>query len=95
MRKLTILGLVLVAMALMTSCATQVDVSAVVEGKPAGFWSGLWHGIIAPFAFIGSFFSSSIAIFDVNNTGWWYELGFLLGMGGSGTGAVTTAKRGL
>jgi uncharacterized membrane protein len=50
------------------------------------FFSGFWHGIIFPFAFIGSLFDSDIAIYAVNNSGGWYDFGFWLGVGGVGTG---------
>jgi len=57
--------------------------------KPAGFWLGLWHGMIILFAFIVSLFKSSVGVYEVYNTGWSYNLGFLLGIliiygGGSG-----------
>lgn len=58
--------------------------------KPAGFWLGLWHGIILLFTFVVSLFKSSVGIYEVHNTGWSYNLGFLIGVltiygGGSGT----------
>jgi hypothetical protein len=33
------------------SCAQAVDVQQFVDTEPYGFWSGLWHGIIAPVTF--------------------------------------------
>jgi len=49
-------------------------------GKVAGFWQGLWHGIIAPLAFIVSLFSDKVHVFEVHNNGNWYIFGFLLGL---------------
>lgn len=46
---------------------------------PAGFWQGLWHGIISVIAFIISLFSANVKIYELNNTGNWYNFGFLLG----------------
>jgi len=46
---------------------------------PAGFWAGLWHGLICVFTFIISLFSDSVSMYEVNNTGGWYNFGFLLG----------------
>jgi hypothetical protein len=49
--------------------------------QPAGFWGGLWHGIIAPITFIVSLFDHGVSIYETNNNGRWYEFGFMLGIG--------------
>ncbi len=63
----------------------------------AGFWLGLWHGIIAPVAFVVSLFTDTVSIYEVNNTGGWYDFGFLLGasmtLGGGGAGGAKGARR--
>ena len=73
----------------LTGCAVPVEVISLDE--PSGFWMGLLHGFIILFSFIGSLFSDQIAIYDANNTGGWYDFGFLLGVsvffGGSGSSA--------
>jgi len=55
---------------------------------PAGFLAGLWHGLILPITFIISLFSTSVRIYETNNSGRWYDFGFLIGatssLGGSG-----------
>jgi hypothetical protein len=86
-----ILALVLL---LAVSCAPGPNTlagSANEEGKVAGFWQGLWHGIIAPFTFIISLFRPNVHIYEVHNSGNWYNLGYLLGLsiifGGSGRGS--------
>jgi hypothetical protein len=48
---------------------------------PAGFWGGLWHGIIAPITFLVSLFVDGVSIYESNNNGRWYEFGFMLGIG--------------
>lgn len=48
---------------------------------PAGFWAGLWHGIIAPITFIISLFSLKVRIYETNNRGRWYDVGFFIGIG--------------
>ena len=62
------------------------------EGKIAGFWQGLWQGVISPFTFIISLFSDAVYVYEVHNNGGWYNFGFLLGasiiFGGSGGGAA-------
>lgn len=49
--------------------------------KPAGFWVGLWHGIIAPLVFIIGLFTTNVKIYETQNNGRWYDFGFLLGIG--------------
>ena len=51
---------------------------------PAGFWGGLWHGIIAPIMFLVSLFVNGVSIYETNNNGRWYEFGFILGICGHG-----------
>jgi hypothetical protein len=55
---------------------------------PAGFWAGLWHGLILPFTFLISLVITEVRIYEVNNNGRWYDFGFLFGVsltwGGSG-----------
>jgi hypothetical protein len=67
-----------------------------VNGNIAGFWMGLWHGIIAPVTFIFSLFSKHIHFYEIHNNGGWYNAGFLLGLsivfGGSGRGAYKKHK---
>jgi hypothetical protein len=46
--------------------------------NPAGFFSGVWHGWIAPVSLVWGFFESNIRIYEVYNTGWWYDLGFYI-----------------
>ncbi|MDD5507800.1 MAG: hypothetical protein PHD25_05650 [Bacteroidales bacterium] len=67
-----ILGLFLI----LTSCAPgneKFDVAA------ANFWAGLWHGFISLFTFIISLFNDKVTIYEVNNVGKLYNLGFILG----------------
>jgi len=83
MKRLLLFGAVVL---LMTSCATGVDVDAcVTTGESVGgFWWGFWNGMTQVFAFIGSLFSESISIYDVNNKGGLYDLGYILGTGSLG-----------
>lgn len=61
----------------LAACATQPIPDAF---EPPGFFSGILHGAIAPLALVGSLFSD-IRIYAFPNTGWFYDLGFLLGIG--------------
>jgi hypothetical protein len=93
-RPLRLVALLVIALFIATACAagpnSAVDVPST-EGEVAGFWLGLWHGIIVPVTFIVSLFSDTVSVYEVHNTGGWYDLGFLLGasvfLGGSGAGA--------
>ena len=68
---------------LFTSCAdVSPHVETCITSSPYGFWSGLWHGMIVLFSWIGSLFSYDIAIYAYNNNGGWYDFGFVLGIGG-------------
>lgn len=76
-----------------SSCADVAPIEILTDDSPYGFLGGLWHGIIFYFSFIGSLFSDEIAVYAINNSGGWYDFGFLIGLGSSigGTG-VTTSK---
>jgi hypothetical protein len=47
------------------------------DDSPAGFFSGVWHGWIAPISLIAGFFNDNIRVYEPHNTGWWYDLGHL------------------
>jgi hypothetical protein len=90
---LVVLGAVL----LLSSCAAGPN---PVEGgeDAAGFWLGLWQGIIFPVTFVISLFTDNVSVYEVVNDGNWYDFGFFLGvliiLGGSGGGASRAGRRG-
>jgi hypothetical protein len=47
-----------------------------------GFFSGLWHGLLAPWSLVLRLFMN-IGMYAYPNSGWFYDLGFLLGVAGS------------
>lgn len=65
------------------------------DGHVAGFWLGLWHGFILPFAFVVSLLSDKVTIYEVHNSGTWYNLGFLMGaaMIWGGSGGASARRR--
>ena len=79
--KLSYAFYILLVAFLFTGCADVTLINECVTVAPYGFWGGLWHGIVAPFAFIGSLFSDDIAMYALNNNGGWYDFGFVLGAG--------------
>jgi hypothetical protein len=78
----------LTAMLLLSSCAPDANRVVATGEDPAGFWMGLWHGIIFPITFVISLFSDDVSVYEVVNRGNWYDLGFILGvmmsLGGGG-----------
>jgi hypothetical protein len=54
------------------------------SGGNAGFWMGLWHGLICPIALVVSWFNSGVSMYEVHNNGGWYNTGFVLGAGAWG-----------
>ena len=75
-----LIGLVL----LLAGCAAGANpaVGTPAEGGDvAGFWLGLWHGLISPVTFVISLFTADVNIYEVHNDGNWYDFGFVLGAG--------------
>jgi hypothetical protein len=78
-----LIGVIILSVVL-SGCAHKETVEQLVVGHTHGFWSGLLHGFIAPFDFVGMLFSDRIVMYAPNNNGAWYAFGFLLGSGGWG-----------
>ncbi|MEX0719478.1 MAG: hypothetical protein WD059_02340 [Balneolaceae bacterium] len=72
---------IIVIAIIFTSCANVIPIEECITVETYGFLGGLFHGIIAPFSFIGSLFDEDIAMYAVNNNGAWYNFGFVLGAG--------------
>ena len=60
--------------------------------KPAGFFWGVWHGWIAPISLIGAYFNPDIRVYELENTGWWYDFGFYIAII-SGFGGISFSRR--
>jgi len=56
-------------------CATQPRPETY---DPPGFFSGLLHGFLILFSFIGSWFWD-VRIYAFPNSGGWYDFGYLIG----------------
>ncbi len=61
-------------------------------GDPAGFFSGIWHGWIAPLSLIIGIFNKNIRVYEAANTGWWYDLGFYMAII-SGFGGISLSRK--
>lgn len=86
--------LALVVVVLLAGCAPGPNPSAGVpqDGVVAGFWLGLWHGIITPVTFVISLFVDTVNIYEVHNSGNWYNFGFMLGIGTLTGGGASGAR---
>lgn len=94
MRKIALFGIALLVILSMTACVAgpnDMMKTANPDGEIAGFWTGLLHGFISFFTFIISLFKDTVNVYEVHNSGNWYDFGFILGVsaffGGSGGGA--------
>ncbi len=86
-RKLLLPSLTVILMLTLTACAPSG-----FEREEAGFFSGIWHGMILIFSFIGKLFGADIGIYAEHNTGFTYWFGFILGIGGFGGGAASSRR---
>jgi hypothetical protein len=66
---------------------------AAADGGTAGFFAGLWHGIICPITFFISLFTENVNVYEVHNVGGFYDFGFVLGAGILGSSSGSTARR--
>lgn len=78
MKRFLHIVLVLLAVTALAACARQPVDSSQITGDP-GFLYGLFHGFTIFFAFIGSFFTD-YEIYAYPNSGWPYNLGYLIGV---------------
>lgn len=80
-----ILAIVIVLTVLaLAACApgpNSAEKTPAANGHVAGFWLGLWHGLISPITFVISLFSPHVRLYEIHNSGGWYNFGFVLGAG--------------
>ena len=81
---------VLVGLLLISGCVPGDGSSTSAD--PAGFFSGIWHGWIAPISLIWGFFNPSIRVYETVNSGWWYDLGFYVAIIG-GFGGISFLRK--
>jgi hypothetical protein len=80
---LILLTVFLLLMNVLAGCApasNQSKGTTTEHGVVAGFWLGLWQGVIAPIVFVLSLFKSNLGIYEVHNNGAWYNFGYLFGL---------------
>jgi len=84
--------LVLIGLMLLSACVPG-DGKHTIE-QPAGFLWGIWHGWVAPISLIIGIFDADIRLYELNNTGWWYDFGFYIAiLGGFGGLSLSRKKK--
>ncbi|HNT52287.1 MAG TPA: hypothetical protein PKH19_02715 [Candidatus Syntrophosphaera sp.] len=83
----------LAALCLSLLCSCAPGVSGRTPRNPAGFFSGIWHGWIAPVTLIWQIFNPQVRIYEVNNIGWTYDFGFYMAIIAGFGGLALTRKR--
>lgn len=76
-KKMLLPILLIVVVVLLSSCAPGNERFSV--DNPAGFFMGIWHGLIMGISFIISLFNENVYIYELYNSGWPYDLGFIIG----------------
>ncbi len=89
MKKAVLLIIIFVLVMSLTSCFPG---DKVVGDEPAGFIWGILHGWIAPLSLILSLFKDNIRIYEVVNTGFWYDFGFYIAII-SGFGGLSLSRK--
>ena len=83
----------------LAACAAGPNTAAQLNtAHPAGFWLGLWQGVIIPITFLVSLFNDHVNIYEVHNNGNWYNFGFMIGIsivfsGTARSGAAAGSRR--
>ena len=92
MRKnMVLLSIIAVSILLtLTGCAPGDGTYTAI--KPAGFFWGIWHGWISPISLVVGLFRKNIRIYEVVNTGWWYDFGFYIAVI-SGFGGISLFRK--
>jgi hypothetical protein len=82
-----------VAIVTLASCAPSPVCADPTFGTSSyGFFSGIVHGLVFPVALIGKLFGVDTGLYALNNSGFFYWLGFLIGFGPLGIGVFRFGK---
>ena len=75
-KKIIICIIIILFILMLTGCMPGDGTYTV--NKPATFFWGIWHGWIAPITLIMGLFKNNIRVYEIINTGWWYDFGFYM-----------------
>ena len=76
--QIKIILLIILSLVILSACIPGNGYNT--QERFAGFWMGVWHGVIAPISFFVSIFYKDIRIYEIFNKGIMYDLGFLIGL---------------
>ncbi len=93
MKQIIILLLLCLFITACTAGPNRFEDTANSRGKVSGFIRGFWHGLISIVTLIFSIFSNKISVYEVHNTGFLYNFGFLLGAGVLTGGTLWSRKK--
>lgn len=89
-KKMALFLILIVLLLTLTSCVPG-DGKNTSE-NPAGFFWGIWHGWVAPISLIIGLFNKNIRVYELYNSGWFYDLGFYMAII-SGFGGLKLARK--
>ncbi len=96
MKRYAVSAIVIMMVLVLTSCLpgpNKLEKTPDEEGDTAGFFSGIWHGLLSPITFIISIFTKNVRFYEVHNNGTWYNFGFVLGAGLFLSGGILGKKK--
>ncbi|MFH0989183.1 MAG: hypothetical protein V1799_04105 [bacterium] len=89
-KRVLILMLLVVCVLILSGCFPREG--GKTEREPAGFFTGIWHGWIAPISLIAGLFNQDIRIYETINTGWWYDFGYYIAII-AGFGGIALSRK--
>lgn len=89
---LVVVVVVVAVAGLLVGCAAGANPQVVTGPEGVGFWRGLWHGLILPITFVVSLFTDAVGVYEVRNSGGWYDFGFVLGVIAVFSGPVSSGR---
>lgn len=90
-KKVFLLGIAVVSISFILTGCVPGDGTATIA-KPAGFLWGVWHGWLAPVSLLIGLFNKDVRVYEIINTGWWYDLGFYIAVI-SGFGSISLSRK--
>ncbi|WP_179013629.1 hypothetical protein [Paenibacillus sp. 79R4] len=90
-KKYFLLAAMLLALMVLLSGCVPGDGTYTAQNQ-AGFFWGIWHGWVAPISLVIGLFNHDIRIYEINNSGWWYDLGYYLAVI-SGFGGISLFRK--
>ena len=91
-KKLMLCMLLCMLCALLAACVPGDG--SCTQDNVAGFFTGIWHGWIAPFSLVKSIFSTNARLYEVYNNGFSYDLGFYMAVISGFGGLALVRKKG-